>query len=215
MTSKDWFRKHTWTDTDQAEFFKKLSRSRTAFHKAQYTRIQAYELYRADRIQYARDALKLLDMIVENWMDDAQRASVQHQRAECLKDLGRDAEAINAYRETFIEQRRHPSDLTNAHLDFAWWIATSKMHELFDEAMIVLDEFTRKGQIAFPAAIYYSEGSRALIQAARGEQQLASTHARRALDAAEAEHSGLRYHPKVGLVKTNDEQAHSVLISIA
>ncbi|MBI2841669.1 MAG: hypothetical protein HYX75_25415 [Acidobacteria bacterium] len=213
--SDDWFRRHSWTETDQAEFFARLGRSRTPFHKAQYVRIQAYELHQAGGARYAREALELLDTIVESWMGDAQRASVHHQRAECLRDLGRDVEAIQAYRETFAEQRRSPSYLTNAHLDFAWWIAASGMRELFDEAMSVLDEFSRDGGITFPASVYLAEGARALIQHARGDRDVASTHARRALDAAELKHTGLRYHPTVGVVRRRDEATHAMLTSIA
>src|SRR6266850_2549579 len=203
--SDDWFRRHTWTEVDQAEFFARLRRSRSAFHKAQYVRIQAYELHRAGGVRYAAEALGLLDMIVERWLRDAQRAAVHHQRAECLRELGRDADAIAAYRETFAEQRRVPSHLTNAHLDFAWWIAVSGQCDLYDEALSVLDEFTREAGLSLAASIYYAEGARALIQHARGDRRLASSHARRALDAAGMQHSGLRYHPTVGLVQVRDE----------
>ena len=213
--SDDWFRRHTWTEADQAEFFARLRRSRSSFHKAQYARIQAYELHQAGGARCAAEALELLDMIVERWMGDAQRASVHHQRAECLRNLGRDADAIFAHRETFAEQRRLPSYLTNAHLDFAWWIAASGKAELFDEALSVLDEFTCEGRITFPASIYFAEGARALIQHARGESRLASTHARRALDAAGTRHSGLSHHPTVGLVQVRDDETHGILTSLA
>ena len=213
--SDDWFRRHTWTQVEQAEFFARLHRSRGAFHKAQYARIQAYELHKVGGARYAREALELLDMIVQSWMEEAQRASVHHQRAECLRDLGRDADAIAAYRDTFGEQRRLPSYLTNAHRDFAWWIAASGKHEFFDEALNVLEEFSREGGITFPASAYLAEGARALIQHARGDRQLASTHARRALDAAGMKHSGRRYHPTVGLVQTRDEKTHAILTSLA
>ncbi len=213
--SDDWFRRHTWTEADQREFFARLGRSRTPFHKAQYARIQAYELHRADGARYARAALELLDLIVESWMEDAQRASVHQQRAECLRDLERDAEAIDAYREAFAEQRRLPSYLTTAHLEFAWWVAVSGKREFFDEALGVLDEFSREDGIAFPAGIYLAEGARALIQHARGDRGLASAHARRALGAAGMKHSGLRYHPTVGLVERRDEATYAMLTSIA
>jgi tetratricopeptide (TPR) repeat protein len=213
--SDEWFRRHTWTEADQAEFFARLGRSRTAFHKAQYARIQAYELHQAGGARCARAALELLDMIVQSWMGDAQRASVHHQRAECLRDLERDAEAVEAYREAFAEQRRLPSYLTNAHFNFAWWVAVSGKRELFDEALGVLEEFSCEDGITFPATVYLAEGARALIQHARGDRGAASTHARRALDAAGVKHSGLRYHPTVGLVQGRDEATHAMLTSIA
>ena len=213
--SDDWYRRHTWTASDQAAFFARLDRSRSGFHKAQYARIQAFELQRAGGARYAADALRLLDLIVERWMEDAQRASVHHQRAECLRDLGRDEEAITAYRETFSEQRRQPSYLTDAHLDFAFWIAASGKDGQFDEALSVLKEFTSNDGISFPMSIYLAEGARALIHNARGKRGVAADHARTALNAAERMDSGLRYHPKVGLVQIRDERAHSILVALA
>lgn len=213
--STDWFRRHTWTEVDQTEFFARLGRSRTPFHKAQYAQIQAYELHRAGGPRYAHEALKLLDMIIELWMEDAKRATVHYQRAQCLRDLERDAEAIEAYREAFSEQRRTPSYLTNAHVDYAWWVAVSGKREFFDEALSVLDEFSRDGGITFPASTYLEEGARALIAHTRGNRELAAIHARRALGAAGRTDSGLRYHPTVGLVRIRDEAAHERITSIA
>ncbi len=88
--SDDWFRRRTWSDADRTEFFSRLGRSRSAFHKAQYVRIQALELHESGGASHAADALELLDLVVERWMEDAQGASVHYQRAECLRDLGRD-----------------------------------------------------------------------------------------------------------------------------
>lgn len=210
--SDEWFRRRTWTESDRAEFFTRLARSRSSFHKAQYARIQAFELHRAG---YAHAALELLDKIVESWMADAQRASVHHQRAECLRDLGRDADALEAYRETFAEQRVERSYLTNAHVEFAWWVAVTGKSELFEEAISVLEEFSRHGSIAFPAAVYLAEGARALIHHARGDSESATAHARRALGAAEAKESGLRYHQNVGLVYRRAEATHAMLSSLA
>jgi hypothetical protein len=153
-------------------------------------------------------------MFVESWPDEA-NASVHQQRAECLRDLGRDDEAMASYRATFAEQRRRPGYLTNAHFDFAWWIATSGRRELFDDALAVLDEFSRPGAIAFAATIYLAEGARAIIEHTRGNRARASMHARVALEAAVARDSGLRYHPHVGLVKIRDEETHARLVAIS
>lgn len=213
--SDDWYRRHTWTDSDRAEFFARLGRSRTAFHKAQYARIQAYELHQTGGARYAREALELLDTIVKLWMEVAQRASVHHQRAECLRDLGRDPEAIEAYRETLAEQRRFPNELTNAHRDFAWWIAVTGKRQHFDEAMSVLNEFQRDDGLTFPAYIYTEEGACALILHACGHHAPAIAHAHRALDASKMTHSGLQHHPTSGLVHRRDAATHAKLISIA
>lgn len=213
--SHEWYRRHTWAESDQAEFFARLHRSRSNFQKSQYARIQAWELHRAHGALMAGEALKLLDMIVESWMVDVGSAEVHLQRAECLRDLGREQEAILAYRLTFSAQRQVPGLITTAHLDFAWWIAVSGRNELFDEALGVLAEFASKGGVSFPAHRYLEAGARALICHARGQSDDARAHARRALHAAALEDSGLRYHPTVGLVQESDTAARTLLTAIA
>jgi hypothetical protein len=202
MSAHDWYRRQTWTEADKSEFFARLGKSRGAFHKAQYARIQAWELYHAGGKNYAAAALDLLDMILERWKDEAETAQVQYQLAACLLELGDEEGAIVAYRATFEEQRRLPSIVTNAHIDFAWWVAVSKKQDLFIEALGVLHEFSSRMQ--FPVSIYASEGARALIFAACGDNLAASRHARNALEASGATHSGIPYHPTVGLVHVRD-----------
>lgn len=209
MSRDSWFRHHTWTEADQSEFFTRLDKSRGASNKAQYARIQALELHQSGGAQYAGAALKLLDLILDSWKSEAQIAAVQHQRADCLRDLGDSAGALAAYREVFAAQRVRPSWLTNAHLDFAWWIATTKLQDHYDEALGILTEFTH-GQF-FQAVIYKTEGARALILEARGNQQAAAVHARSALAAASVERTEFRYHPTVGLVRVQDQAAHDAL----
>lgn len=212
---RDWFRRKTWTDEDRVDFLARLQRSRSEFHKAQYLRIQALELHRADRLQNARPSLELLDMLVERWPDESQLAAAHEQRAECLRDLGREEEAIDAYRSTFTQQRRLPQIVTNAHYEFAWWVASTGMAERFDEAMSILAEFSDDGGIAFPALTYLAEGSRALILDARGDRLSASAHARRAVAAFAQTNSELRHHPKVGLAQVRDGAAHARLTALA
>ena len=212
---RDWFRRRTWTDEDQVDFFARLQRSRGEFHKVQYLRIQALELHKADRLRHARPSLELLDMLVERWPDETQLAAEHEQRAECLRDLGREEAAIDAYRSTFAQQRRLPRFVTNAHYEFAWWVASAGMVERFDEAMLVLAEFSDDGGIAFPALAYLAEGARALILDARGDRLSASVHARRAVTAIAQTDSGLRHHPKVGLARVRDGAAHARLTSLA
>jgi tetratricopeptide (TPR) repeat protein len=213
MGREDWYRKQTWTQADQSAFFERLAKSRGAFHKAQYARIQAWELHHNGGSKYASAALELLDKILDCWKEEAQLAMVHHQRAECLLDLGDEEGAIAAFRATLDEQRRVPGIMTNAHLDFAWWVAVSGRQDLFIEALGVLNEFSEGLQ--FPATIYLSEGARALIRAASGDNFAAGRHARNALDASAAIHSVLRYHPTVGLVHVRIDDAHERLARLA
>ena len=209
----DWFRRKTWTPKDREEFFARLRRSRGAFHKAQYARIQAYELLTTCTREAYMAALELLDMILTEWREDSQLASVYHHRAECFLGLGDVARAVDSFRQVFQTQRVHKSWLTNAHLDFGWLAATIPLPDLYDEALAVLGEFTHG--MVFPVNRYRASAIHALILAARGQREQAQGYARVALQEASARHSGFRYHATLGLVETPDERVHERLQKLA
>ena len=210
----DWFRRKTWTVRDRDEFFTRLKRSRGSFHKAQYARIQAYKLITTRKRDAYTAALELLDMILAEWREDAQLASVYDHRAECFLGLGDVARAVEAYRLVFQTQRVCKSELTMAHLDFGWLVVSAPLPELYDEAMAVLGEFHRE-TISFPVDRYRASAIQALILDARGQPEQARSYARIALQEEAAQHSGFRYHPTIGLVHAPDEKVHDRLQKLA
>ena len=212
MNRDDWFRRHTWSETDRAEFFARLERSREA-NKGQYVRIQACELHEAGGKRYAAASLELLDLVLKKWPDPIQLASVFHQRAECYADLGDEEAALDAYRKTFHHQRQDRCVGTGAHLDFAWWVAVTGRRDLFEEACGVLDEF--RYDITFPIAVYKEYGAKALMNAEVGDRRRATECAQAAVDASESVRSGLRHHTTVGLVKIKDLRVHNRLKRLA
>lgn len=195
MADESWYRRRAWTDEDQAAFFARLRRSRSGFHKAQYCRKQAYELQQAGNFPAA---LELLDLLMKEWPDDAQKAAVFHQRAACLENLGDTEGALNAYRSVFDAQRALPSSLTTAHLGFGLLVALSPYPDLYDEAMSVLDEFASSS--TYPVHDFQAATIRALIADSKGEQAEASRQAQLALAAADRTHSGYARHATLGLV---------------
>jgi tetratricopeptide (TPR) repeat protein len=208
----DWFRRKTWTAKDREDFFARLQRSRGAFHKAQYARIQAYELLTTRTPEAYSAALELLDMILANWGEEAQLASVYHHRAECFAGLGDLPRAIEAYQQVFRRQRTRKSELTMAHLDFGWLVATTPLPEYYDEALALLSEFTHNN---FPVDQYRASAIHALIFDTRGQREQAHRYASVALQSAAARHSGFRYHAKLGLVKSPDEKVYKRLQMLA
>jgi tetratricopeptide (TPR) repeat protein len=206
--SDDWFRRKTWTPKDREEFFGRLRRSRGARSKAQYARIQAYELLTTRTPEAYLAALELLDTILVEWREDAQLASVYHHCAECYVGLGDLPRAIDAYHQVFETQRVRKGELTMAHLDFGWLVATTPLPDLYDEALVLLGEFTHS---MFPIDQYRASTIHALILAARGRREQARGYARIAIQAAAARHSGFRYHAKLGLVMSPDEAVYERL----
>ena len=209
----DWFRRKAWTPKDREDFFARLRRSRGAYNKAQYARIQAYELLTTRTRDAYVAALELLDMILAEWRESSQLASVYDHRAECFLGLGDVARAVDSYQQVFQTQRVHKSWLTNAHLDFGWLVATAPLPDLYDEALALLGEFTHG--LVFPVNRYRASAIHALILGARGQREQAQGYARAALQEAAARHSGFRYHTTLGLVDSPDERVHERLQTLA
>jgi hypothetical protein len=215
MAQKDWFRRSTWTLGDSEAFFARLARSRTTFHKAQYVAIQASTLLSTGRSNLVAHALELSTLGVRQYPEPAFLAGLHLTRAHCLIALGRDADAILAFRAAFHATRAYPGMKTGAELDFAWWVATAGLRQLFDEALNAMNEFDAKSNAIWPAHAYRFVGALALISDAMGEREQASRWATDAIAAAEREKSPFRFHRKLGLVKSPPERAHRRLLDLA
>jgi hypothetical protein len=67
---KDWYRRTTWTEKDEEEFFAKLRRARKD-GRAQYLKLQALELVNTRKRTLLKVAETLLKKILEEYPDDS------------------------------------------------------------------------------------------------------------------------------------------------
>lgn len=117
MAREDWYRRQTWSEDDQRNFFDRLKRSRGDYNKAQYLRIQA--LYLLESGLY-REAVRLLTMLREQYPhEDSQETSAFLQKAECLWAIGDRPGSFEAYGKALTAQRRHPNSRSFVALSFA------------------------------------------------------------------------------------------------
>ena len=215
MGREDWYRRTTWTDSDQEEFFARLNRSRMASTRDQYLRIQALYLQRVGTQEMFRASLELLDLLIEQSPDSFQLTIAYLQKAECLLALGDEAGAIAYSRKALQREKERPNIRTTAGLEFSWLIVERSFSHLYDEALEVIHAYAEKvpGPI-FPYERYIINAVQAVITYERGCNELASELAQRTLNAAAQSHSGFRYHPKVGLVQSTDNPIHRRLLEI-
>ena len=209
--ANDWYTRTTWSEADQADFFARLKRSRTSYHKAQYLHIQARELV---KVGLLKEALTLMDKMLAEYPEPFYLAQVLSQKAGSLAKLGDLEQAIVYYRRAFDVERQPRSHRALTLYEFGIFVVENKLTQLYDEALAVLDEMKLPGT-QFPSDIYKSNGIRAIITAHKGETKSAGEFAQVALEAASKENSGFSHHPKFGLVKDQESKFYETIEAIA
>ncbi len=197
MSQTEWFRRATWSDDDRDDFNARLKRSRGAGNKAQYLSIQAAHLASAGN---HAAAIELLDRLFAEFPQRIELAGAHDQKAKSLASLGQIEAAIQEYRAALQAERDFPNVRTNAWLNFGWLVVERQLTDYYDEVSQVLREFREEGGLSFPAEEYRYAAIQALLADYRGDSPRAREFAQQALAEAAKQHSGLRYHPRVGLV---------------
>jgi tetratricopeptide (TPR) repeat protein len=213
--ASDWFRRSTWSASDQADFFARLKRSRG--RKTEYLRLQAAALADTRAPELIHAALQLLDIALGGSPDGFHLSMLHLQRAECLVALGRGPEAVLAFRASLQARRDQPNMINMAYLEFAWTVARLRMTSHYDEVLMALREFGQQSDLVFPTNAFRYFGARALIAADQGDVSTARRCAADAIASA-AEHRGpFARHPTFGLVDgaAVDRDAHQRLWRLA
>lgn len=201
MSRDDWFRNTTWSDKIAAQFDAKLKRAR---RKGQYLRIQACTLAETR----PEVALLLLGRYFEQ-EDRFDEAQAYVDRATALIALGRADEAVAAYEDALRAESRNPGLLTEAGFELPYLVAVTARVGHYDRALRVLERSSEL--MAFPVQQFKWNAAQALIAGARKQMSEAREFAKRALEAAGKDHSGFRYHAKLGLVSKEHADALRLL----
>ncbi len=202
--AKDWFRKSSWSEADQDDFYAHLKRSHGAGIKGQYLRIQACHLEDTGSPELIRAALTLLDKMLLEFPEPSELACAYNQKASCLASLGQTDEAVVCYRLALDTERKNPKHRTRAWVEFGRFVCNCKLTALFDEALAILEEMKFDDLLLYPVDVYELSGIRAIVTAHRGDISNAKQFAKTALEAAAQTKSGLRYHPTIGLVRDKE-----------
>jgi tetratricopeptide (TPR) repeat protein len=210
MGKYDWYGRKTWSEADQADFFARLNRSRTARNKAQYLWVQARELH---DVGLTKEAIPLLDKMLTECPEPFFMPLVCMLKAECLIELGDLKEALRSYRLGLEVERKKTNHRTDACYDFGKLVVEHKMTRHYNEALAILNEMG-KAEWALPSQTYKENGVRAIIAAHKKQFQKAKEYAQAALKAARKSDSGFRRHRKFGLVKDRKSEFYDAIEAI-
>ena len=211
MAEYDWYSRKTWTESDQADYFARLKRSRTQYHKAQYLWVQARELH---KVGLSHEAVSLLDKMVGEFPDTFWLSTVWILKAEILSGFGEIDGAIVCYRQALAAERERPNHQTGAIFRFGVLATENQLTKLYDEVLTFLKREKEIG-LEWPARVYSKNGTLAIIADYKGQKAKAKKHALIAIKAANQDDTGIRYHRKFGLVTKKKTKFHKAIESIA
>lgn len=215
--ANDWCKKKTWNEADQADFYSRLSRRGD---KTKYLEIQAASLETAGSPELLKASISLWEQLIDELKREVfytprKVAKAYYQRAGCYLKLGDIENAIADYRHVFAIEREVGSPTTLAFFDFGKLVVEKRLRVHFDEALTALDAGAKYLGKHLPADTFYLFGIRSLIAAQKGEVEKSKEFAKVALEAAQKDNSGIRHHPKFGLVNDRESKFYEAIEAIA
>jgi tetratricopeptide (TPR) repeat protein len=198
----DWFRKKSWTEDDEKDFFLKLSRARKD-GRAQYLKIQAIELAQTKNEKLLGVAEILINRLFTDYPDDRfNKPDSIHLLGDIYRLRNNFEKAIIYYKQALDFEMIYPQVKTQAYLDYSELIVKTNKVNLFNSVEDIL--LKRLPDQLFPIEKYKSFSILAIISNHRGDLNNAKHYTELADQYANKETSGLRYHKYLGVVKERD-----------
>lgn len=196
VSRDSWFRRRSWSAAVAEAFFARLARSRDPRKKAQYLRIQAFELHAAGNPELTRAALDLLNIHLEEFSDPYEITQAHLLAAQCHAQLHQQQEAIRHFRLSLNASEQTPNLDPGTTLIFPWYIVSEGLTDLYEDA----ESLVARAHIAFPVQRFKAAAIRALIASFREDRAAAACFASEAIEAAAKTKSAFRHHESLGLV---------------
>jgi tetratricopeptide (TPR) repeat protein len=199
----DWYRRKTWTKTDEEEYFAKLGRARKD-GRAQYLRVQAIELIETKNINLLSVAETLLNKILTDYPDNRIEKSQTYNSLGEIYKLREDYEkAVEYFKKSLDFEKEFPNVITTAYLNFSETVIRAEKTELYDEVAKLLTEKINKDNLKFPLQEYIMYSVMTVISEYKGNLEQAKIYADLAERNATTQTNSL-WNPqkkKMGIVK--------------
>jgi len=172
----DWYRRKTWTEQDQKEFFLKLGRARE-YNRAQYLYIQAVELIETKKSDLLRAAEELLRKILLEYPDE------KIHKSQTLNSLGEIyltredfVEAINHFQMAIDFEKEFPNVVSSAKLNYSELVIRANKTELYPKVEEMLLNELNRGEQIFPSKSYLIYSILSVIADFKGDKENADIY---------------------------------------
>lgn len=199
----DWYRRKTWTEKDEIEYFAKLGRARKE-GRAQYLKIQAIELIETKNKNLLTVAEALLNKILTDYPDNKfERSSTYNNLGVIYKLRDNYETALHYFQKSLDYEKEYPKVITTSYLDFAETVIRAEKTELYESVFQLLSKKLNENSFTFPNQYYITYSVMSVISMHKGEFEQAKVFADLADKFATAQTNSL-WNPrknKIGVVK--------------
>ncbi|MEN2412767.1 hypothetical protein [Flavobacterium mesophilum] len=198
----DWYRRKSWSKTDEKEFFAKLSRARKS-GRAQYLRIQAIELVETKEPNLLEVAKELLYKVLSEYPDEiSEKGPVFHALGEIFELENNILKALEYHKNAVDFEKTFRYVITPSYLDYSEIVVKNQFKDLYPIAEEMLEN--RASGLLFPIEKYKVYSLLAIINEYNSKVEIAKKYSELANENANAKTSGLRYHKHLGIVEKRD-----------
>ena len=198
----DWYRRKTWTETDESEFFAKLGRA-SKFGRVQYLRVQAVELIETKEPYLLNVAEKLLNKLLNDYQDNVSEKSLVFYSLGNIYKIQENFNKAMEYFKIAIEfEKTHICAITQSSLDFSELVIKLEKIEQYEFVEQLIEK--KVATFTFPIEKYLGYSFLSIIYKYKGEIQKAKHFENLGNENANASTSGLRYHKYLGVVNERD-----------
>jgi len=208
MATDEWYRNTTWDNNIEADFEARLKRSRGAYHKAQYLRIQASYLLGNSDIDNQHVGIRLMDRLIKDYpTEEFSTIFGNEQLGDYYFKSGNYDKAEKHYRlvtEHYINNSRGGTSAT-ADLKLAETILIANWKDKFEEAYGICKNFPID-KAFLNSEKYYHATLTAQICDKLDKREEAKYFALLAIEMTKITEPQFNRHKTVGLVRATDKQ---------
>lgn len=173
----DWYRRKTWTKTDEEEYFAKLGRAKKD-GRAQYLRVQAIELIETKDKNLLSVAETLLNKILTDYPDNRIEKSQTFDSLGEIYKLREDYEtALDYFQKSLDFEKEFPNVITTAYLNFSETVVRAEKTELYDKVENLLTEKINEDTLNFPVQSYIMYSILTVISEYKGDLRQSKIYA--------------------------------------
>ncbi len=213
MANDDWYRHKTWDKKIEADFEARLKRSRSAFNKAQYLRIQAGYLLDSSDEKNQLVGLNLMERLIKDF--PSEEFSVifgQEQLGDfylARKGYEKAEHFFRVVTKYYQDKKSRSGTSAMADLKLAETILRSNQMDKFEEAYELVISYPISELTFNDSKFYYAE-LRAQLCDAINEKAEAKEFAKTAIELSKITEPQFSRHKTVGLVKVSDRQLRTL-----